>query len=379
MPSEPISQRTTAVRKAVVSDALALAAAEAETARTPGLLVSEPDEIRPEAFAAKIEQLATSGCYLVAERDGHAVGHGLLEPMPLAARRHVFQLTVVVHPGHTGDGIGKHLLQALLDWAEQDGRVGKIELRVRGSNRIAIGLYRRFGFAEEGRFRAQLRLPDGSLLDDIAMAWFPRRLRTARVVLEGKHVRLEPLSYEHLDGLCAVGLHESLWRWVPTSVRNREEMRDYIGIALAEQGRDVSVPFATIDKASGQVVGSTRFANMDRGDHRVEVGWTWIGRPWQRTAVNTEAKYLMLQYAFETLNCVRVELKTDVLNERSRRAILRLGAKEEGVLRKHRYTWTGRFRDTAYYSILDHEWPSVKAALQAKLSANPTLTPEYAA
>ena len=379
MSSELKPHGAIAIREAAIGDAPALAAAEAETAGTPGLLVSEPNEIRVEAFAAKIEQLATRGRYLVAERDGHPVGHGLLEPMSLAARRHVFQLTVVVHPGHTGGGVGKLLLQALLDWAEQDARVGKIELRVRCRNQIAIGLYRRFGFVEEGRFRAQLRLPDGSLLDDIAMAWFPRRLRTAQVVLEGKHVRLEPLSYEHLDGLCAVGLDESLWRWVPTSVRNREEMRDYIGIALAEQGRDVSMPFATIDKASGQVAGSTRFANMDRRDHRVEIGWTWIGRPWQRTAVNTEAKYLMLQYAFETLNCVRVELKTDVLNEHSRRAILRLGAKEEGILRKHRHMWTGRFRDTVYYSILDSEWPSVRAALQAKLKAWPTHTPEHAA
>lgn len=357
------------LREARVEDAPRLVAAEIETARVPGFLVSLPHELNADAFAAKIGQLATAGCYLVAEQDANPVGHGLLEPAPLAARAHVFWLTLVVHPGHTDRGIGKLLLDALLDWAERDTRVHKVELRVRSSNQRAIGLYRRFGFVEEGRISKHIHLSDGSFVDDVMMAWLPRRSQPAPVILESEQVCLEPLSFEHLDGLCAVGLDESLWQWVPTPVRNREEMRDYIGIALAEQGRGVAMPFATINRASGQVVGSTRFANMDRGDRRVEIGWTWIGRPWQRTAVNTEAKFLMLQYAFETLNCVRVELKTDVLNERSRRAIQRLGAKEEGILRKHRYMWTGRFRDTVYYSILDSEWPSVKAGLQAKLAS----------
>lgn len=369
MPNDQIRRGAIVIRQAVIDDASVLAAAEIETARRPGLLVSRPEELKAEAFAAKIDQLATSGCYLVVERDGRPVGHGLLEPAPLAARGHIFWLTLVVHPGHTDRGIGKLLLGALLDWAESDSRVHKVELRVRGGNQRAIGLYRRYGFSEEGRLREHIRLPDGSCVDDILMAWFPRRLRAVPVTLEGEHVRLEPLSFDHLDGLCAVGLDESLWQWVPTPVRSRDEMRDYIEIALADQGRGVSLPFATVHKASGQVIGSTRFANMDMNDRRVEIGWTWIGLPWQRTVVNTEAKYLMLQYAFETLECVRVELKTDVLNEPSRRAILRLGAKEEGIWRKHRYMWTGRFRDTVYYSILDSEWPSVKAGLQAKLTS----------
>ncbi|HET7651302.1 MAG TPA: GNAT family N-acetyltransferase [Gammaproteobacteria bacterium] len=369
MPNDRTAVGAIELRRARREDAAVLAAAEMETARIPGLLVSLPHELNTDAFTARIEQLAEAGCYLVAEQDGHPVGHGLLEPAPLAARAHVFWLTMVVHPGHTDRGIGKLLLGALLDWAEGDHRVHKVELRVRSGNQRAIGLYRRFGFVEEGRISQHIRLPDGKLVDDIMMAWFPRRLRAAPVILEGEHVRLEPLSFEHLDGLCAVGLDESLWQWVPTPVRTREEMRDYIGIALADQGRGVSLPFATVHKASAQVVGSTRFANMDRGDRRVEIGWTWIGRPWQRTVINTEAKFLMLHHAFETLNCVRVELKTDVLNERSRGAIQRLGATEEGILRKHRYMWTGRFRDTVYYSILDTEWPSVKAGLQAKLSS----------
>lgn len=187
-------------------------------------------------------------------------------------------------------------------------------------------------------------------------------------VLEGQYVRLEPLDVRHLDGLCAVGLDPELWHWEAIRKRSREDMQVYVRKALDERQRGVSLPFATVFLETGQVIGSTRYLNMDLANRRVEIGATWIGRPWQRTAVNTEAKYLMLRHAFEVLRCFRVELKTDVLNERSRRAILRLGAKEEGILRRHVVTDTGRVRDTVYYSILDSEWPPVKSHLQAKLA-----------
>lgn len=187
------------------------------------------------------------------------------------------------------------------------------------------------------------------------------------VSLRGSFVRLLPLSLEHLDGLCAVGLDEDLWRWVPTRVLDRQGMREYVESALDEQRRGASLPFATTLHATGQVVGCTRFANISVKDGRLEIGWTWIGRPWQRTAANTEAKYLMLRHAFEVLGCTRVELKTDGLNEKSRNAILRIGAKQEGILRRHTMTYSGRIRDTVYFSILDDEWPAVKAGLEAKL------------
>jgi N-acetyltransferase len=119
------------------------------------------------------------------------------------------------------------------------------------------------------------------------------------------------------------------------------------------------------------VVGSTRFGNYDPSNRRIEIGWTWLARPWQRTAINTEAKYLMLTHAFEKLHCVRVELKTDVLNTPSRKAMLRIGAKEEGILRKHTVMWTGRYRDSIYYSILDEEWPDVKEQLERMLVRRP--------
>src|SRR5580698_11156889 len=164
----------------------------------------------------------------------------------------------------------------------------------------------------------------------------------APVTLEGRHVRLEPLSQAHQADLAVVGLDERLWRWIPTPVRTPEEMSAYIATALEEQARGVSLPFALIEKATGQAIGSTRYGNIDRTHHRVEIGWTWVAPRWQRSAVNTEAKYLLLRHAFETLGCMRVELKTDSLNEKSRAAILRIGAKQEGILRKHVVCWDGR-------------------------------------
>lgn len=189
------------------------------------------------------------------------------------------------------------------------------------------------------------------------------------VILQGNSVRLEPLSFEHLDALCAAGFDESIWRWTTTQVTNAGQMKKYIEVALEEQQKGVSLPFVTIEKSSGIVVGSTRFGNIDRHNRRVEIGWTWINPRWQRSRINTEAKLLMLGHAFEVWQCARVELKTDALNEKSRAAILRIGAKQEGVLRRHMITDAGRFRDTVYFSIIDTEWEAVKENLLAKLKS----------
>jgi len=153
-------------------------------------------------------------------------------------------------------------------------------------------------------------------------------------------------------------------------VRTVEEMAAYIETALQEQERGVSLPFALIEKATGRAIGSTRYGNIDCTYRRVEIGWTWVAREWQRTAVNTEAKYLLLRHAFETLGCIRVELKTDSLNERSRAAILRIGAQEEGIFRNHMITANGRIRHTVYFSIVDSEWPAVKARLESLLTSS---------
>ena len=180
-------------------------------------------------------------------------------------------------------------------------------------------------------------------------------------------MRLEPLSWEHLDALTAVGLDPELWRWTVARVDTPDDMRAYLSEALALAAEGRALPFATVDTAAERVVGSTRFGNVDAANRRVEIGWTWVAPPWQRTAVNTGAKYLMLRHAFEVLGCVRVELKTDALNERSRAAIRRIGAREEGTLRRHMIVQGGRHRDTVYHSVIAEEWPGVRAALEERL------------
>jgi N-acetyltransferase len=188
--------------------------------------------------------------------------------------------------------------------------------------------------------------------------------------LEGSVVRLEPIRLQHAGILWEVAKNdlEDIFRWIPYAVRTQEDFRKLVDKALDEQQRGESVVFATMEAASGRVIGSTRFMNIDRTNRRVEIGSTWIAPAWQRTAVNTEAKYVMLRHAFEVWGCMRVELKTDALNQKSRKAILRIGAKEEGTLRRHLVTWSGRVRDTVYFSILDSEWPAVKLQLQAYLA-----------
>lgn len=189
------------------------------------------------------------------------------------------------------------------------------------------------------------------------------------VTLSGLRVRLEPLTLEHTAALWAVGQDASTWQLNPTPVDSLTAMQNYVAQALAEQARGVAVPFATVLQESSQVIGSTRFGNITVAHRGAEIGWTWINPAWQRTFVNTEAKYLMLSHAFETWGCIRVELKTDVLNQRSRNAILRLGATQEGIFRNHIITANGRRRDSVYFSIIDREWPAVKQRLETALAS----------
>jgi N-acetyltransferase len=185
--------------------------------------------------------------------------------------------------------------------------------------------------------------------------------------LEGRLVRLEPMRSGHLDALCAAGLDPDLWRLTVTRIATADDMRRYIDAALAEQGEGTTLPFVTVWRATGQVIGSTRFANAALPHRRVEIGWTWLARPWQRSGANADAKYLMLRHAFETWGLVRVELKTSTLNQQSRGAMKKLGAVEEGVLRRHMINEDGSPRDSVFYSILADEWPRVKAGLEERL------------
>jgi RimJ/RimL family protein N-acetyltransferase len=190
----------------------------------------------------------------------------------------------------------------------------------------------------------------------------------APCTLAGRHVRLEPLELSHADELLEVALEPELWRFTTRRVDSPEMLRSYLETAMAERDAGVSLPFITRDAASGRAIGSTRYLNISRHDRRVEIGWTWIGKRWQRTAANTEAKYMMLRHAFETWECVRVELKTSTHNERSRAAIERIVGVEEGIFRRHTRNADGTWRDTIWFSIIDREWPDVKQRLEERLA-----------
>lgn len=188
------------------------------------------------------------------------------------------------------------------------------------------------------------------------------------ITLEGQHVRLEPLKLAHQDGLNAAAGDGELWNTDVTIIPRAEGMRDYIRFALDGLAQGNQLPFVIVRRSTEEIVGATRFYEIRPQDRAAAIGYTWLAKRAQRTPINTEAKLLLLTHAFETWKCLRVELITDVLNEQSRAAILRLGAKQEGILRKHLILPSGRVRDSVIFSIIDDEWPEVRARLLARLA-----------
>ena len=190
-------------------------------------------------------------------------------------------------------------------------------------------------------------------------------LEVRPVALEGRELRLEPMSPEHAQGLYNRGRNMTDWAYMPRACFiDQADVRHWIDEALSSPNQ---VPFVILEKAKGRVVGSTRYLNI-RPEHRsLEIGWTWLGQEWQRTGVNTEAKFLLLRHAFERLGCIRVEFKTDARNQRSQTALERIGAVREGVLRNHMIVQGGHYRDSVYFSIIESEWPQVKAELEKLL------------
>jgi N-acetyltransferase len=188
------------------------------------------------------------------------------------------------------------------------------------------------------------------------------------LVLEGAHVRLESMTLDHLPGLVARGLDPRIWTWMPFEVTGEDDMRSIVQAAIDGRAAGTEIPFVTIDRSSGQIVGSSRYLALALSHRRLEIGWTWLTPSAQRSAVNSEAKLLMLTYAFETLGCRRVEFKTDARNGPSRAALLGIGATFEGVFRKHMLVRGGEGRDSAWYSIVDDEWPDVRSHLMERLA-----------
>jgi N-acetyltransferase len=190
------------------------------------------------------------------------------------------------------------------------------------------------------------------------------------LTLEGSTIRLVPMSRDHLADLCAVGLDPTLWQSTTIRVASAAEMAMYVLSALEAAKAGTALPFVIVDRGTKTIIGTTRIHSIVPEHRRVEIGFTWIARPWQRTKVNTESKYLLLKHAFEAMGCIRVEFKTDSENEPSRRALLRIGAREEGTLRNYRVSAHRGIRHLSVYSIIDTEWPIVRSNLEAKLSVD---------
>jgi RimJ/RimL family protein N-acetyltransferase len=188
------------------------------------------------------------------------------------------------------------------------------------------------------------------------------------IVLTGKHVRLEPMTEAHVPMLAEIGVGQAFWDFMLYGEMNTvDDMRNWVMDILSRAGQGTDLPFVAIHLASGRVAGATRYLNITPEHRGLEIGGTWYGTEFQRTAVNTECKYLLLKHAFETLGCIRVQLKTDLRNERSQKAIERIGAVKEGVLRNHMILPDGRIRHSVFYSIIDSEWEGVKKRLEEML------------
>jgi RimJ/RimL family protein N-acetyltransferase len=189
------------------------------------------------------------------------------------------------------------------------------------------------------------------------------------VTLVGKHVRLEPMTEAHISGLAEIGVGQTFWDYMLYgNIETEADMQNWVRDIIARGEKGTDLPFVAIHLASGRVAGATRYLNIMPKDRGLEIGGTWYGPEFQRSPVNTECKYLLLTHAFETLGCIRVQLKTDLRNERSQKAIERIGAKKEGVLRNHMILPDGRFRHSVFYSILDTEWGDVKKNLEAMMA-----------
>ena len=187
------------------------------------------------------------------------------------------------------------------------------------------------------------------------------------ITLRGAHAELVPLEPEHAPALWRAGADPEIWRWMPFAIHSGAEMVTFVARILDMQARGQTLPFAIFATDEPEPIGSTSYLAADAQHKRIEIGATWLSARWQRTAINTECKYLLLRHAFEMLGCMRVEFKTDANNARSRTALRRIGATEEGTLRRHMLLSDGRVRDSVYYSVLDVEWPAVEQRLRTML------------
>lgn len=357
----PGARRDFSIRQATAEDASAIAALSTEA------YVTEGEGGRTEPYAeADFFDLAERGDVFVAERDGELVGVVALLPPGTSgravARAEEAELArLAVAPMARGAGIGRALVERCERLAREAGW-GAIALWSRRYQDAAHGLYRARGY----RPVPERDTVDATGHERVVFRLALRRPLTAR--LEGTVVTLEPLAEEHADGLWEAAQAPQIWQWLAHIGSSRDYFEMWLDASLeaARSGREG--PFATRMVTGGQIVGSTRYLNVRPLDRVVEIGWTWLDPSAWGSGANVEAKLLMLRHAFEVLDCVRVEFKTDARNERSRAALAAIPAQFEGILRNHMIVPDVGLRDSAYFSVIDSEWPQVEASLERRLA-----------
>ena len=305
------------------------------------------------------------------EHDGRAIGQANYRDWQPKAKSAEVGIGIG-EPALWSKGLGREALRLLVRHLVDDLGAHRVNLHVLAYNDRAISSYRAAGFDVEGIERDAVMTDRGVYADDVAMAYIAGRKRPAfdprPVALIGQFVRLEPLHREHAAELFPVAHDEDIWKlFLVTMPRDVAELGAWIGDAMEEQILGNQVAFLTRRVSDGAPIGSTRFLHIDRANKTAEIGWTWLGKDARRTAANTEAKMLQLRYLFDDLGANRVWLQTDKLNERSERAMERIGAKKEGELRDDRISFDGRIRTSVVYGITRGEWPAVHEHLQALL------------
>lgn len=322
------------------------------------------------AFIARFVE--PDGRLFIIERDGRPIGFANYRdwrPKPRSAEVGIG----IGEPDLWSQGLGRDALTALVRHLVEDLGAHRISLSVLSFNDRAIASYKSCGFVVEGIERDGVLTDRGTYADDVRMAYLAGRVPPSfdprPVTLGGRHVVLEPLRMEHAPALFGAVREPEIWTHLsgaaPGSVA---EMERYVRDALDLQIVGEHLPWVTRRASDGAVIGTTRYGAIDRSNRSVEIGWTMLTAGARRTAANTEAKYLQLRHAFETLGALRVWLKTDVRNERSRRAIERIGGTLDGIVRNERILPSGRVRDACYYSFVDREWPDGRRHLEALLA-----------
>ncbi|HEV8671256.1 MAG TPA: GNAT family protein [Candidatus Limnocylindria bacterium] len=312
------------------------------------------------------------GVMFVIEHEGCAVGQANYRDVQPKGKSAEVGIGIG-EPELWGKGLGREALRLLVRHLVDDLGLHRITLSVLAYNDRAIASYQAAGFEVEGIERDGVMTDKGTWSDDVKMAYIVGRARPTfdprPVTLNGTHVRLEPLRREHAAELLSVAHDEDIWRLMLVPMpRDVGELERWIGAALEEQLLGNQVAFLTRRIGDGAPIGSTRFLHIDRANKTAEIGWTFLGRDARRTVANTEAKYLQLRHLFDDLGAHRVWLQTDKLNQRSQRAMERLGAIKEGEHRDDRISHDGRIRTSVVYAITRADWPSVRERIQGLLA-----------